>query len=163
MKTAATALLIATSILMITRVALAEKAPARTLGIASVLDELDRTSESFSLYRYLSAHPPSFRGRKLRVILVDHPAEADFSISGSIDGLMTFQGDTYSIREVAHFIIRASGSPIDTLHMKYDFDLMVDLSNPRDRTRQIRGEKLLNVWRALSSSIEDSLRERAAR
>ena len=53
------------------------------VGVGYILNTLDGTSESFSLASYLRENPTAVPGE---VVLIDHPLDADYSISGQIDG-----------------------------------------------------------------------------
>jgi hypothetical protein len=68
------------------------------LGIGAVESLMDGTSESFSLYRYLENNPVVIEDKRVLVTLVDHPAEADYTLSGTTTGTMTYD---YKSREIA--------------------------------------------------------------
>ena len=48
-----------------------------TLGIGSIINEMDGTSESFSLWRYLKEHPLELDGRPVDVRLVSSVIDAE--------------------------------------------------------------------------------------
>lgn len=61
-----------------------------TLGVGNVVSTFDATTESFNVFRLLQARPPLVAGVAPRVVLVDHPAEADFAVTGTLGGQVQF-------------------------------------------------------------------------
>jgi hypothetical protein len=63
------------------------------IGIGSLLQEQDGTTESF-LARDRWAALDWVDGRDEQVVLVDHPADADYTISGSLTGAISYDYET---------------------------------------------------------------------
>lgn len=58
--------------------------PKISVGIGSVSNTYDGTSESFNLMNFLKTHPHTADGPTLEFVLVDHPNDADYAISGKV-------------------------------------------------------------------------------
>lgn len=63
-----------------------------TLGVGSIVSEFDATTESFNVYRALRAAPPSIGGRAANVVVVDAVADADYVVTGAVEGEVHFYG-----------------------------------------------------------------------
>lgn len=70
----------------------AEPAPLR-LGIGGIVHSLDGTTESFAALEALRERGVHAAQRPVRVALVDHPAEADYTVSGVIEGDIAWRHD----------------------------------------------------------------------
>src|SRR6188474_2573470 len=59
------------------------------IGIGTIIDTTDYTSGTFDLFRFFADHPIIINGKdRARLAIVDHPSEAEYSITGLIEGFI---------------------------------------------------------------------------
>ena len=81
-----------------------------TVGIGSIVNEIDGTTESFGLYQYLVAHPIAVRGAKVAVTLIDAPADATYAVSGKVQGSIGFSVDSKPGASIAGSVLTTAGA-----------------------------------------------------
>jgi len=58
--------------------------PKVTIGIGSITNTYDNTSESFDVLAFLKTRPFQVGAAQVDFILIDHPIDADYAISGKV-------------------------------------------------------------------------------
>jgi len=61
--------------------------PKITIGIGDITNTYDNTSESFNLLAFLKAQPVHANGHQVEYVLIDHPGDTDYTISGKVVAL----------------------------------------------------------------------------
>src|SRR5262245_54364164 len=56
------------------------------LGVGNVVAEFDWTTESFGVFRALSESRPAIGGQAANVVIVDHPGDAPYAVTGRVGG-----------------------------------------------------------------------------
>jgi len=77
---------VATTVLVGALVRRAHASEPPVLGVGAIVSQFDATTESFNVYSALRAAPPTVRGAAPSVVLVDHPAETEFAVTGTVTG-----------------------------------------------------------------------------
>ncbi|OGQ89506.1 MAG: hypothetical protein A2289_05855 [Deltaproteobacteria bacterium RIFOXYA12_FULL_58_15] len=83
-----------------------------TLGIGSIINEMDGTSESFSLWRYLKEHPLELDGRPVDVRLVSSVIDADLTVNGTVGGEQRYRYDQEPEGGMAGMIMLTIGAAV---------------------------------------------------
>jgi hypothetical protein len=54
------------------------------VGVGGISNTYDNTSESFNLLAFLKTHPLQVGGPQIEFVLVDHPSDAEYVVSGKV-------------------------------------------------------------------------------
>jgi hypothetical protein len=102
-----------------------------TIGIGNITNTFDSTSESFSLIRYLRKKHADEVGQGPQFVLVDHPTDADFVVTGVVDGsyLVTFENVNFGLSLLLTYagLIPGLVYMFSSKHAKLSYSHAVDL------------------------------------
>ncbi|MBI5215706.1 MAG: hypothetical protein HY960_08130 [Ignavibacteriae bacterium] len=86
-----------------------------SLGIGAIVNTIDQTTESFIVFDYFESHPIVVNSKKLSLRYVDHPNEAQYTVTGELDGSMSMS----SYRLHADYFLWKDGKKIQQLSISW--------------------------------------------
>lgn len=135
-----------------------QDSPTVSVGVGFILNKLDHTSDSFSLAWYLHKHPIEVNGNSVPVRLVDHSSEADYSVSGHIEGDVSYtygampNPHQYSWRQEANLKLRKSGTKAENVYFVSTGSVEESQVIP-----SIRALALKDVWKQLAEHLQQRI------
>ena len=132
--------------------------PTIKVGIGTVADLLDGTTDSFDLYGYLIAHPVQVKGVNIVPVMIDHASEAQYSVSGEVDGPISLvhSGDTdisgYSWDRTATLRLRRGVAKIADLTLSAQ-----GKADSRGAISALRARVTEQLWRQVSEKLAEQI------
>jgi len=129
-----------------------------SVGIGAITDSFDGTSDSFSLVQYLKQNPITLPNVTIRLILIDHPKDADYSLNGNVKSSLgvaraaeTSQYD-YQWKSTANLTLWKQGSLAQAINA--DSEGSKQVAQPTD---QPRSACLVDLWAKVRTQVADRI------